>query len=58
MKKVEEGRSHRVISPMMLFNNNKSEITILLNQIAEENNITIGEAASALAEALKKFMTL
>ena len=57
MKNVQE-HSNRVISPMMLFNNNKSEITLLLKQIAKENRITIGEAATALSEALKRFIDL
>ena len=56
MEKLGESHSTRIISPMMLFNNNKSEISVLLNQISKENNITVGEAAQALAEALKKFM--
>ena len=54
-QQLNEG-SNRIISPMMLINKNKSEITILLKQIAKENRITVDEAAMALSEALKRFI--
>ena len=56
-EQLNESGSNRIISPMMLINKNKSEITILLKQIAKENRITIDEAAIALSEALKRFVS-
>jgi hypothetical protein len=52
---MDEGqRGTRIISPNKIWNANKAEIQQLLMQIAQQNNITVKDAAEALKNTVQR----
>ena len=51
---IESG-GHKVISPMLLLNNEKNDITNLLNMVSKKYKVSIKDAAFALTKTLEKF---
>ena len=53
----DHASSHRIISPMLLFTNNKKDIEQLLNTISKKHNVSIKDAAFALTKTLQNYST-